>query len=194
MGFISAESVNGINESNGSLVNPAEADRDGFRSFEVTGLASETPTSTGMREVIVLASWLLVLLRTEEDGRVSFDWTYKGQEEGVKLEPVNSLSSDQIMPSLQSNIRDVATAISRQIENVASRPRPPSSLTLSTSSLSQTSEPQDEVSILSLYPLIWPYKYLTIDERTFCTSKFASIKTISKSDQYGKATIFCLIQ
>lgn len=194
MGFISAESVKGTNESNGSLVNVAEADCDGFRSFEVTGLASETPTSTGMREVIVLASWLLILLRTEEDGHVSFDWTYKCQEEGEKLEPVNRLSSDQIMANLQSNIRDVATAISRQIEKIASRPRPPSSLILSTSSLSQTSEPQDEVSILSLCALIWPYKYLTVDERMFCTSNFASIKVISRSDQYGKATIFCLIQ
>lgn len=194
MGFISAESVNGINESNVSLVNPAEADRDGFRSFEVAGFASETPTSTGMREVNVLASWLLVLLRTQEDGHVSFEWTYKGQEDGAKLEPVNSLISDQVMPNLQNNIRNVATAISRQIEKVTSRPRSPSSLILSTSSMSQTSEPKDEVSILSLCPLIRPYKYLTVDERAFCTSKFASIKTVSKSDRYGRATIFCLIQ
>jgi hypothetical protein len=115
-------------------------------------------TSTGMKEEIALVSWLLVLLRTQEDGRVSFDWAYKGQEDGVRLEPVNSLSSDQVMPNLRSNIGQVAAAISRQIEKVASSPRPSSSLVLSTSVLSQTSEAKDEVSIrtcahLDLHPL-----------------------------------------
>ncbi|KAJ5315414.1 hypothetical protein N7476_005721 [Penicillium atrosanguineum] len=145
MGFISVESAYGLGESrNGLVIEPVEADSDGLRSFEVAGLASKAPTSTGMDEKIVLVSWLLVLLRTQEDGRVSFDWTYKGQEDGVKLEPVNSLSSDQVMPNLQSNIGQVAAAIFSQIEKVASSPRPPSSLILSTSSLSQTPEGMDE--------------------------------------------------
>ena len=194
MGFISLESTQGLNESsNGYLVKPVEPDRDGLRSFEVAGLASETSTSTGMDEKIVLASWLLVLLRTQEDGRVSFDWTYQGHEDGVKLEPVNSLSSDQVMPNLQSNIGRVAAAISSQIEKVASGPRPPSSLILSTSSLSQTAEGMDEVSIHPCAPLDQRVADSEMD-RAFCILKFVSIKITSGSDHYIRVTVSCLIQ
>jgi hypothetical protein len=194
MGFISVESVQGINgPENGPTTKPAEADRDGFRSFEVAGLASDTPTSTAMKEEIVLASWLLVLLRTQEDGRVSFDWNYKGQEDGIELEPVNSLSSDQVMPNLQSSIKQVTAAISSQIEKVASRPRPPSSLILSTSSLSQTTEGMDEVSI---HPYAHPDQQSINSKmtRVSCILKFVTAKIISRFDQFGRATVFCLIQ
>ncbi|KAJ5678032.1 uncharacterized protein N7477_003665 [Penicillium maclennaniae] len=145
MGFISPESTQSLNESRtGHLTKPVETNRDGLRSFKVVGLTSETPTCTGMDEKIVLASWLLVLLRTQEDGRASFEWTYKGEEDGGEMEPVHSVSSDQVMPSLQSNIGQVAAAISNQIERVASSPRASSSLVLSTSSFSQTTEGTDQ--------------------------------------------------
>lgn len=194
MGFISPESTHGLNESrNGYVVKPVETDCDGLRSFEVAGLALESPTSTGMDEKIVLASWLLVLLRTQEDGRVSFDWTYKGQEDGVQLEPVNSLSSDQVMPNLQSNIGQVAAAISSQIDKAASGPRPPSSLILSTSSLSQTTEGMDEVSIHFRAPLDHRVADIEMD-RAFCILKFVTTKIISRFDLSIRVTVSCLIQ
>lgn len=130
---------------------------DGFRSFEVAGLATEQhPTPTGMREDLLLLSWLIVLLRTREDGQASYDWAYAAAEDGELHEPVNrSLSTDQVMTSLQSKVGEVAVAISRQIATQPSSPcrdlSTPASLVLSTGSLSRTSEgAKDEVSCPAL--------------------------------------------
>lgn len=150
MGSIHIEDVYEQNERrNGSddISSTDQGDGDGFRSFEVAGLASSTPT--GMREEILLLSWLVVLLRTHEGGPVRFDWAYKGRKNGVGNELVHaSLSTDEVMTGLQSNAGETAAAISRHIANVASSQHEAISshvsLLLSTSYLSQG--PKDEVS------------------------------------------------
>jgi hypothetical protein len=126
---------------------------DGFRSFKVIDLASDQPsTPTGMKDEILLLSWLIVLLRTREDSQICYDWAYKGQENVVEGEPVNiRLSTDEVMIGLQSKAGQIATAISRHITTAAPMPctamSSPVSLLLSTGSLSQTSEgAKDEVS------------------------------------------------
>jgi hypothetical protein len=123
---------------------------DGFRSFEVPGLAPETSTPTGMRDDLLLLSWLIVLLRTREDGQASYEWAYDGQEDGGVHERKNrSLSTDQVEITLQSKVGEVAAAISRQI--ITATPdqagSTPATLLLSTGSLSRTAEgAKDEVS------------------------------------------------
>lgn len=128
----------------------------GFGTFEVPGLASDqASTPTSMREDLLLSSWLIVLLGTREDGQATFDWAYDG-DNGIQKGEVHEcanrkLSTGQVMPSLQVKTRDVATAISRQIATQASSllggPSSPSSLVLSTGSLSRISEEaKDEVS------------------------------------------------
>ncbi|KAB8074309.1 hypothetical protein BDV29DRAFT_156789 [Aspergillus leporis] len=126
---------------------------DDFSSFEVASLAADqTATPTGMREELVLLSWLLVLLRTREGGQIRFYWAYKGSGH----EPLTgSLSIDEVMTTgLQSNIGQTAAAISRQIATVASsQPEAaagPVSLLLSTGSLSQTSEGATDEGALHL--------------------------------------------
>lgn len=130
-----------------------QANGDGFRSYQIAGLASDQPsTATGMRDEILLVSWLIVLLRTREDGQVRYDWAYKGQATGAEGHgPANTLSTDQVMPSLQTSIQQVAEAVSSHVANAIpgqyTTESGPASLLLSTGPLSQTSEDaKDEVS------------------------------------------------
>jgi hypothetical protein len=144
MGFIPLEDAYIHNAPNGIEKEPTDANGD-FSSFKMTHLASEQITTpTGMKEEIVLLSWLMVLLRSREDSQISYDWSHKDFANGVEPESVNKLLMNEVMKGLQSNVGDVATAISRNISTGASSP---ASLVLSTSSLSRTSEEaKDEVS------------------------------------------------
>ena len=157
MGSILVDELPGqTQEGNGpinTLSKSEVADSNGFRYFEVTGLTSDQVLSlTGMKDEILLLSWLIVLLRTREDGHISFDWAYKNPEDGLEHEPeCRSLSTDEVVTGLQTNITDTATEISRRITAVEPSQRipksSPGSLLLSTSSLSKTSVgAKDEVS------------------------------------------------
>lgn len=134
------------------LIFPGDAGRDGFTTFDITGLASNKADSlTGMKDEIAILSWLIVLLRVREDTQVSFEWTYKlwGNESGPNS--VNRCSSTEVISGLQNTVGDAATAISRQITKVVSsqcaRTSTSFSLLLSTGSLLRTSEmAEDEVS------------------------------------------------
>jgi fusarinine C synthase len=141
---------------NGSLdvLSTGQINGDGSRSFKVFGLApDQTSTPTGMRDDILLLSWLIVLLRTREGGQIKYDWAYKGRANGFKHEPINtSLSMDEVMTGSQSNIGQIAEAVSGHISTVVLNQdaaiSTPASLLLSTSSLTYTSEEaKEEVSI-----------------------------------------------
>jgi len=142
------------NESVGVYTLPtAQIDDNGFQSFKIDSLASNQPTSpTGVREEILLLSWLIVLLRTREGSQISYEWAYKSQGDGFEFEKeIRRLAMVEIVSGIQSTIGDTATAISHHIATVSpSKPAAvssPVSLLLSTSSLSQTSEEaKDEVS------------------------------------------------
>ncbi|KAJ5963768.1 uncharacterized protein N7479_003644 [Penicillium vulpinum] len=147
MGFIPLEDVYAANAPNGIDKAPADANGD-FSSFKIADLVSEQAvTPTGMKEEIVLLSWLMVLLRSREDSQISYDWSYKNSENGVEPQSVNKLLMNEVMKGLQSNVGEVATAISRNITTGASSP---ASLVLSTSSLSRTSEEAKDEGILHL--------------------------------------------
>ncbi|ROV91725.1 hypothetical protein VPNG_09946 [Cytospora leucostoma] len=134
-----------------------QASGDGFTSYHVAGLApdqSVTPT-TGMRDEILLASWLIVLLRTREDGQVQHDWAYRGRATAAKeVEPANTLSTSEVMPSLQSSIQQTSEAILRHITKAVSSQytaiSSPASLLLSTGSLSRTSEGTRDEGVIHL--------------------------------------------
>ena len=128
---------------------------DGFRSYEVADLSPDQPsTPTGMSDEFLLVAWLIVLLRAREDGQVRYDWAYKGPAAGFEEhEPVNTLSTDQVVSSLQSTIQQVLEAVSRHVtraaptESAAAAAAGPASLLLSTGPLSRASEGvRDEVS------------------------------------------------
>ncbi|ROV92122.1 hypothetical protein VSDG_07569 [Cytospora chrysosperma] len=133
-----------------------QASDDGFMSYQIVGLASEQPsTPTGIREEILLVSWLIVLLRTREDGQVCYDWAYKGRGTGrEEPEPVNTLLTEQVMPNLQSSIQQVAGAISRQFAiatpNQYTKTTGPASLLLSTGHLSKTNEGVKDEGVIHL--------------------------------------------
>lgn len=109
-----------------------------FRS-NVAGLASNA-NMTGIRDEILLVSWLIVLLRTREDGHICFEWTYKDRgNESV----IGRLSTDEVMAGLQNKIGHVATAISRHITALVpgdAAISSPVKLLLSTGSLSKAPE------------------------------------------------------
>lgn len=127
-----------------------------FRSFEIVDLAADQDTTlTGMREEILLSSWLIVLLRTREGSQVNFDWAYNSD---VEHEPARRcLSMNMVATGLQDPIGKVAAAILGDIaavERSQSVPKSsPVSFLLSTGSLSRTSEEvKDEVSEPYVFP------------------------------------------
>lgn len=132
------------------VLSTAQVDGDSFQSFEAAGIiAGHVTTPTGMRDEILLLSWLIVLLRTREGGDISFDWAYKSLTNGPEQETVNrSLSMDEVVTGLQSNVEEISAAISRHIATEATnQTSSPVSLLVSTGSLSPTSEEsKDEVS------------------------------------------------
>ncbi|KAG0645977.1 Nonribosomal peptide synthase [Hyphodiscus hymeniophilus] len=130
-----------------------QTDQDGYMSFNIVGLAADqTITSTGMREELLFLSWLLVLLRTREGRQISFNWTYKSQENGLEYEPARRcLSLDEFVTRSGSSnlVGQVAAAISDYITALtpcqsAAMPTP-ASLLLNTSFESQSlGEEKDE--------------------------------------------------
>ncbi|KFY06512.1 hypothetical protein V492_08014 [Pseudogymnoascus sp. VKM F-4246] len=160
MGSILIEEIQGQNKGRDGpidIFSKREVEGDnGFRYFEVAGLASDPALSlTGMKDEILLLSWLIVLLRTCESGQVSFDWTNTSSEDCSEYEQdIRSLSTDNLAAGLQTNIADAATIISHSIAAVEpNRRKPkssPGSLFVSTSSLSKTSDGAKDESVLHL--------------------------------------------
>ncbi|RDL33296.1 AMP-binding enzyme [Venustampulla echinocandica] len=142
------------NESVGML-STGQAD-GGLRSFKIVGLALDQTTAlTGMRDEILLLSWLIVLLRTQDGGQICYDWAYKGRENGFQHEPVNrSLSMEEVKAGLQSTVGQTAAAISSYLTMIApsqlAAMSSPVSLYLSTSSLSPPSEEAKDEGVLHL--------------------------------------------
>ncbi|PKX91457.1 nonribosomal peptide synthase SidD [Aspergillus novofumigatus IBT 16806] len=126
----------------------ARLNGNGVESFEVADLSSnEALGSTGMTDEVVLLSWLIVLLRTREGGRIGYEWAYKYPEE----EPVpRSLAMNEVVAGLQTSVKETAAAVARHIATDASSHWTPASLLLSTSSLSQTSDEAKDEGLLHL--------------------------------------------
>lgn len=119
-------------------------------SYKMEKLAFQsTTTPSGMREDILLASWLIVLLRTREGERVAFDWTYQSSS-GVSEEPCRHVSMDNVMKGLQDSVDSVIRAMSSQILTARSFERnlEPVSLLLSTGLLQQ--QQSDEETMVRL--------------------------------------------
>ena len=112
---------------------------------KVLGLISDqVSTPTCMKEEIVLLSWLIVLLRTREDGRASYEWTYQSHGDLSNTEVAFKLSTAEVLPKLQNSVGDTLASISCYIENVKENLRPAesssTSLLLSTGSLSESAD------------------------------------------------------
>ncbi|KAL3474948.1 hypothetical protein BJX99DRAFT_230621 [Aspergillus californicus] len=131
------------------LLGQGQLTGDNSRSFNIVGLTPDQTTPTGLREEIVLLSWFIALLRTREGSQISYEWGYKGRDDGPLTELVKErLSLDELKIGLQSKVGEAAAAISQNIAT-ASSPKleatdKPAYLLLSTGSLSQTSEAKDE--------------------------------------------------
>lgn len=124
-----------------------------FRSFDVSGLASTPFTSaTGMKNEIVILSWLLVLLRTGEGSQIQYDWAFKGLESSSERAIIaNSLLMGAIITDTEGNVGQSLEATISHISKVdpsqCRTTSKPLSILLSTQSLSQISEDaKDEVS------------------------------------------------
>ncbi|RJE23319.1 non-ribosomal peptide synthetase [Aspergillus sclerotialis] len=127
-----------------------KSDGDGLRSFKIDGLAAST-SSNGMKNEILLLAWLIVLLRTREDGDICYDWTYTAQ--GNALEHAATkfrLSTGEVMAGLHNTVGQVASSIFHHIAAYEPMREAPishvASLLLSNSSSSKRSEATDDVS------------------------------------------------
>ena len=122
--------------------------------FDIAGLApGNCGTPTGMRDEIILLSWLIVLMRTQESSAVRFEWQYQGSEAVLgNGDAVRGLSPNEVMIGLQSHIGQAAAMLAGTIPSItkiqqsklATRP----SLRLSNASLSQS--PDDATDDVSL--------------------------------------------
>lgn len=148
MGFILNDDIRSQHDQPGDTAKAVPKDQPNCisgRSFTMAGLISDqVSTPTCMKEEIVLLSWLIVLLRTREDGRASYEWTYQPQGDVSKREVAFKLSTDEVLPRLQNNVEDTLALISRHIENVKGNLGPaessPTSLLLSTGFLSESAD------------------------------------------------------
>ena len=89
--------------------------------FELGGLVcqKETSTSTGMREDVLLLSWLIVLLRTQSDGEASCTWAYRNSRDEKTEDLIwNQLSSRDVIASQEDTIRAATDAISCRIAQI----------------------------------------------------------------------------
>lgn len=144
----------GLKQVNGALSTTQTKDHD-VVSVEVVGVSSEPAspaTPATITTEILLVSWLIVLLRTREDGQVFYEWAYK-TEKGAEAEavPAMRLSTSEVLPDLHSTVEQMASAIASNVsaastEDFASFSAQGSFL-LSTGSLSRakTKTGQDEV-------------------------------------------------
>lgn len=126
-----------------------QANGGGPRPFKITGLESDGAfTPTGMREEVLLLSWLIVLLRTREGGQVSYEWAYGSRENAVEHEAVSQCLSTDVMTDFQSTVGQSAAAISRHTKTTTRKSMfSPVPILLSTGFLSRKSEKvKDEVS------------------------------------------------
>ncbi|KAL2872812.1 nonribosomal peptide synthase SidD [Aspergillus lucknowensis] len=118
-----------------------------FRPYTILGLAPDQTTPTGLKEEVLLLSWLIALLRTREGSQISYEWAYGNQPELTK----RSLSLDKPKIGLETSVEEAATAIANYLATFAPIQKGaeshPTSLLLSTGSLSQTSEAKDEGAI-----------------------------------------------
>jgi len=123
------------------------------QTFDIAGLAPDNcGTPTGMRDEIILLSWLIVLMRTQESSAVRCEWQYQGSGEVLgNGDAVRTLSPNEVMIGLQSHIGQVAAMLTGTIPSVtqaqqaALAVRP--SLRISNASLSQSpDDATDEVS------------------------------------------------
>lgn len=111
---------------------------------------------TGFKVHIVLAAWLIVLLRSREGCSVEFEWTYAyahGSEDGPTA---RSVRADKVLKDLRSNIQDTATIIFDDLRSErlshAEVSTNQTKLVVSTGSLSQTSDEADnEVRSFSIW-------------------------------------------
>lgn len=109
------------------------------------------PSSITSGPEILLLSWLLVLLRTQEERCASFEWSYRISQDGVERQvPAIRLSSDEVMTEsqLQTTFSQAVEAVARHIKANAPALRAISpkgaSILVSTASLSHKTDDNDQ--------------------------------------------------
>ncbi|KAK1139705.1 Nonribosomal peptide synthetase 4 [Aspergillus melleus] len=122
-------------------------------SFKLVGLASGQPT--GMRDEVLLLSWLIVLLRTREDRQFLFDWAHQSWQNDVANEfETRSLSVNEVVMDLRTSVDQTAGDLLPRIAATVPSPSTAAtksiSLLFSTGSLSRQSADSRDDAILHL--------------------------------------------
>jgi hypothetical protein len=138
------------------------------QSFDVAGLVpANCGTLTGMRDEIILVSWLIVLMRTQESSSVCCEWQYQGSESVLGSgDTVRTLSPNEVMIGLQSHTGQVAAMLAGTIPSITQAQQSAlavsPSLRISNASLSQSSD--DTTDEVSLRP--WEHHSISADRFT----------------------------
>ncbi|KAG9937430.1 nonribosomal peptide synthase SidD, partial [Aureobasidium melanogenum] len=120
--------------------------RDCVSSYNMDKLAFQSSTApSGMREDILLASWLIVLLKTREGERVTFGWSYQSSSDASE-QPCRHISMENVMKGLQDSVDSVIRTIASQISAAKScgKSTEPVLLLLSTGLLQQQQQPDEQ--------------------------------------------------
>lgn len=124
---------------------------DCISSYNMDKLAFQSNTApSGMREDILLTSWLIVLLKTQEGERVTFDWTYQSSSDASE-QPCRHISMENVMEGLQDSVDTVIKTIATKISAAGScvKTTEPVSLLLSTGLLQQQQQPDEQTMVRS---------------------------------------------
>ncbi|KAM0722064.1 hypothetical protein Q7P37_002990 [Cladosporium fusiforme] len=129
---------------------PAAADMES-RTFEVAGLVpTNCSAPTGMRDEMILLSWLIVLMRMQESSQIRCEWKYEGSADNT----VRSLSPNEIMMGLQSHTGQAAASLAERIPSLTQAQQSTSlrspSLRVSNRSLCQSSDDAKDEGLVHL--------------------------------------------
>jgi hypothetical protein len=164
MGSISTEDFSAISCQKDGVV---EAKRDGvvydIAPIKVAGLRLDELCSTSdTKEKVILLSWLIVLLRSQEGDGVFFEWAYGSSADEDRTVERHHFAANEFVSDLEASTEQCSAAIAAYLGHLESQHTTSgalsSSLLLSTGSLQkrsdkiqeEVSEPFDNASLSSL--------------------------------------------
>lgn len=121
------------------LMNDEQHDGNGWLVVDEPSpqLVSERTQIQGSLDLgVLLLSWMIVLLRVQDDGQVAFEWSLAAPD-CDSISTVVPFSSNEVVHSLDLSIADAKARISKHIDSVRQAEDESATLLVSTRSLSR---------------------------------------------------------